>query len=249
MKHLFLSPHFDDAIYSCGGTIYELSQSGHEVIILTLMAGEPTFPIPDTPVLKDNHTRWEVGDNPIIARKQEDITSAKIVGARTQYANLVDCIYRVHDGEALYATEESLWKNVHPQDPARAELNTLKLLEFDSLYAPLGVGEHVDHLIIRDWAWELAQKRKFPVNFYVEYPYLRQKIAVEKAYDAFPLALTTIERPFSAEAMQKKIKAMMAYQSQIKSFWDDESAIAEEVQQTFTKNGQFIEEFAEPHYP
>ncbi len=113
MKHLFLSPHFDDAIYSCGGIIYDLTQQGHQVTIFTLMAGEPTFPLPDTPILKANHIRWQVGDNPTLARKREDKISAEIVGAKTQYADLADCIYRIVDGKALYATEEALWKNIH----------------------------------------------------------------------------------------------------------------------------------------
>lgn len=249
MKHLFLSPHFDDAIYSCGGTIYDFTQQGDEVTILTLMAGEPTFPLPDTPVLKDNHTRWEVGDNPIIARKQEDVTSAKIVGATTLYADLADCIYRVVDGKALYATEQSLWKNIHPQDPAINRLHHLELPDFDILYAPLGVGEHVDHLIIRDWAWQLAQRQELSVKFYVEYPYLRHKSAVKQAYEVFPTVLESFKQQLSQAAMHHKIQAMAAYRSQIKSFWDNADEIADEVRQTFTQNGQYVEEYAEPKFP
>ena len=245
MAHIFLSPHFDDAVYSCGARIYTLTQQGHEVIIFTLMAGEPDFPIPDTPVLRDNHTRWQVGDNPIIARKQEDTQASTILGATTRYLDLADCIYRVDDGEALYPSEDSLWKNIHPNDPAINRLDSLTFSEADILYAPLGVGEHVDHLIVRDWAWKLAQKHAVTVKFYLEYPYLRDTEKVEQAYSAFPTDLNRIKLPFSEKAMQKKIQAMRAYQSQIKSFWADEAEIDNEVRQTFTVNEQFIEEFAE----
>jgi len=244
MKYLFLSPHYDDAIYSCGGTIYELTQEGHDVEILTLMAGVPDLPVPDTPVLKDNHQRWDIGDNPVVIRRKEDEQAASILGAKTRYFDLPDCIYRVADGEALYPTEESLWENVHPDDPAIAALQSLSIENVDMIYAPMGVGLHVDHLIVRNRAWELAQSGAFPVQFYVEYPYLRSRQAVEDAFEYFPAGLTSVKRSFSEIAMQHKIKAMSAYRSQIRSFWADESEIEAEVRQTFTVEGQFIEEYA-----
>ena len=245
MKHLFLSPHYDDAIYSCGGVIYDLVQQGHSVDIFTIMAGVPTIPLPNTPVLADNHQRWKIGDNPVSERRQEDQIASDIIGANTQYADILDCIYRVVDGVACYPTEDSLWKNIHPNDPALRILSGLDVPECDILYAPLGVGDHVDHLIVRDWAWQLAQNKGITVQFYVEYPYLRDEQAVKRAYDAFPAPLQSIDRSFSEIAMHHKVRAMTAYQSQIPSFWDDKNAIDAEVRQTFTKDTRFVEEFAQ----
>jgi LmbE family N-acetylglucosaminyl deacetylase len=161
-------------------------------------------------VLKDNHQRWQVGDNPVSARRQEDQVAAAILGAKTRYIDLPDCIYRVVEGKALYPSEDSLWKHIHPDDPAIAALRSIEFDNPDMLYAPLGVGEHVDHLIIRDWAWVLAQNALFPVQFYVEYPYLRNCKTVETAYHNFSTDLHTIKRKFSEIAMQHKIKAMAA---------------------------------------
>ncbi len=244
MKVLFLSPHYDDAIYSCGATIYDLVQQGHEVEILTLMAGIPSLPLPDTPVLKDNHQRWQAGENPVTARREEDKVALDIVGATSRYLDLPDCIYRVANDTPLYATEESLWKNIHPDDPAPRLLESLRIEDVDIVFAPLGVGEHVDHLIARDYGWQLAQNGIFPVQFYVEYPYLRDKLSVRVAYEAFPAELATMNRQVSEIAMQHKIKAMAAYTSQIKSFWRDASEIDSEVRQTFSMNGQYTEQFA-----
>lgn len=246
MKHLFLAPHHDDAIYSCGGTIYTLVQEGHEVTILTLMAGIPDEPVPDTPVLRDNHQRWDSGQHPLIIRRQEDELAAEIVRASVQHLDLLDCIYRVAASEALYPSEDSLWKDIHPNDPAIKQLTAIKLPEADVIYAPLGVGEHVDHLIVRNWAWKLAQNTDFLVKFYVEYPYLRSQKNVEIAYQAFPTTLQTEQFIFTEIAMQHKIKAMTAYTSQIKSFWSSQAEIASEVRGTFTKDKQFIEAYAVP---
>ena len=243
MKYLFLSPHYDDAIYSCGGTIYDLSQQGYEVEIWTLMAGIPSLPLPDTPVLKDNHQRWQAGDNPVMTRREEDRIASQIVGAKTRYFDILDCIYRLANDSALYATEESLWKNIHPDDPAPQQLEALSVEDVNTLFVPSGVGEHVDHLIVRNYGWQLAQNRSFPVQFYVEYPYLRNKDAIPLAMRAFPLEMELIKRPVSEIAMQRKVRAMTAYTSQIKSFWRDASEIDKEVRQTFSDNGRYVEQY------
>ncbi|MGJ3240673.1 MAG: PIG-L deacetylase family protein [Anaerolineae bacterium] len=245
MKILFLSPHYDDAIYSCGGTIYELSQQGHTVEIITVMAGEPTPPLPDTPVVRDNHQRWQAGGNPIMARRKEDYIATAIVGAQARHLDVLDCIYRTDaEGNALYPNEASLWEVVHPCDDIGSVLNELDLHSTDQLYAPMGVGAHVDHLIVRNWAWQFAQNTSIPVQFYLEYPYLRKHEAINTAYRFFAGGVLTVDRPFSEIAMQHKVQAMTAYRSQIKSFWDDTSAIDAEVRRTFAHGKGFAEVFA-----
>jgi LmbE family N-acetylglucosaminyl deacetylase len=118
-RYLFLSPHYDDVVYSCGATMYLLAQSGAEVLNLTVMAGIPEPPFLDTPVLEDNLARWQAGENPMRTRRTEDQNAAAIIGADTLYMPLLDCLYRVDDaGQALYPTEESLWQTLHPSDPA-----------------------------------------------------------------------------------------------------------------------------------
>jgi LmbE family N-acetylglucosaminyl deacetylase len=234
MTHLFLSPHYDDAVYSCGGMIYELSRQGEEVTILTVMAGRPSLPLPDTPVLKDNHERWQAGHEPIATRRAEDQQAAKILGTKTQYLDIPDCIYRLAKGEALYPSEESLWGNVHADDSALATLQNIDLANVKILYAPMAVGKHVDHQLVRNWAWDIAKTSSQTVKFYQDYPYMRQKEAIDAARLFFdePLLLESIK--ISEQAMQQKISAMAAYVSQIHSFWEDEAAIDSEVRQTFT---------------
>ena len=240
--HLFLSPHYDDAVYSCGGTIYQLTQQGAKVIILTLMSGNPTLPLPDTPIIRDVHQRWQTGDNSVMARRAEDERAVRIIGADVSYTDVPDCIYRVaHSGAALYPTEESLWGVVHPDDPAPDKLRALTLPQPMMIYAPLAVGNHVDHQIVRDWAMALAQQ--YPVRFYTDYPYMREAEKVEQAKSAFTGSLQSEDVLLSPAALTAKIEAMAAYQSQISSFWEDATAIAEDVQRTFTDatTGKIVE--------
>src|SRR6266487_3414977 len=40
-RHIFLSPHFDDAIYSCGGTLGVQVNCGLHPLVITVFAGTP----------------------------------------------------------------------------------------------------------------------------------------------------------------------------------------------------------------
>lgn len=239
MSILFLSPHYDDAVYSCGGSIYELVQRGEDVQILTIMAGIPRLPLPETPILKALRDRWDLGDNEVLARRKEDETAARIVGAKTRYLDIPDCIYRTLEGQALYPSEESLWGEVHPQDPAYTVLANESLEDASLIYAPLGVGRHVDHQLVRSWALKL-QAKGHDVRFYQDYPYLRQHEAVDEALSHFG-AMQAYPIVLSEAAVQAKIAAMAAYASQISTFWANEVAMNAEVRQTFAYEDSYAE--------
>jgi len=246
MTHFFLSPHYDDAVYSCGGLIHQLTQQKQSVIIMTIMAGEASLPLPQTPVIRDNHQRWQAGGNPVIIRRQEDQKAAGILGAKTLYNDLPDCIYRSANKQALYPTEESLWQDVHEADSAFSALQALGL-HFDGveiLYAPLAVGNHVDHQIVRAWAQHLA--RQFPqlrLKFYEDYPYTRHQKAIRHALASLDINLKPEEIILTEADMQAKISAMVCYESQITTFWEDETKVDADVRHTFRNNqsGQYVE--------
>jgi LmbE family N-acetylglucosaminyl deacetylase len=232
MSILILSPHYDDAAYSCGGTIYQLSQQGIDVTMLTVMAGQPSFPLPDTPIVKMLHERWELNDEVVELRHQEDAAAAKILGAKTRYLDIPDCIYRLHEGQSLYPTLDSLWGAVHPQDPAHAVLAQQNLGDVSLIYAPLGVGRHIDHQLVRDWALKL-QASGYELRFYQDYPYLRKREDIDAALSHFG-EMQAYETILSEAAMQAKIASMAAYASQITTFWENETEIDAEVRESFS---------------
>ena len=141
-RHLFLSPHYDDTVYSCAATMYTLAQSGAEVLNLTVMAGLPQPPFPQTPVLADNLTRWQAGEHPMQTRRIEDQNAAGVLGIETLYMPCLDCLYRTDEtGEALYPTEASLWQVAHTADPVAGQLSAfpLAMSRFRRVYAPLAI--------------------------------------------------------------------------------------------------------------
>ncbi|VPT50118.1 N-acetylglucosaminylphosphatidylinositol deacetylase superfamily [Streptococcus pneumoniae] len=40
-KYIFLSPHLDDAIFSCGDYISKLTSEGEIVLVITIFSGYP----------------------------------------------------------------------------------------------------------------------------------------------------------------------------------------------------------------
>lgn len=255
MTHLFLSPHFDDAVYSCGGLIHQLTRAGQRAHVITLMAGEPLGPPPDTPILRDLAARWSLHGNPVAARAAEDRAALDRLGATYTHLGIPDCIYRTADNVALYPTEAALWDHVHPDDDAAAHLNSLTDMITPSVgaatttvYAPLAVGGHVDHLIVNRWAVRLARSNAhLRLRFYTDFPYLRQADAVQAALDRVGVALRPDDVPLADADLTARIHAMRAYTSQISTFWQDSAAMAADVRRSLQRDdGSVVERYWHP---
>jgi LmbE family N-acetylglucosaminyl deacetylase len=236
--HLFLSPHLDDAVLSCGGMIHVLAASGHTVVVYTVMAGRPPRKLADSPILADLHTRWQIAGSPIAERRREDINALRALGAQPRHGTIPDCVYRMTyapggDPLALYPSEESLWHAINPADTAVPLLESMPLLypQADVLHVPLGAGGHVDHLLVRDWGRRLARANPdLTVLYYEEYPYNTQASAAAAALKAYaPDVLEPVLYPLNEAAVLAKIASIAHYKSQISTFWQDASDMARAV--------------------
>jgi len=248
--HVFVSPHFDDAVLSCGGTIHQLVQAGQTVYVMTMMAGLLTTPLPQTPILEDLHQRWQAGENPLLTRQQEDINAIQALKAFYMHIPLTDCVYRVADNVALYPSEESLFGAVHVDDYAPEFLNDIGVIFRESpkiVYIPLGVGHHVDHQIVRDWGLNLlADKPDYvDIKFYAEYPYLNTDNAIDKALDHFSISLMSNNVILDEDNIKAKVDAITHYKSQISTFWKSLEAMESDVRQSSThpQTGDYVERF------
>lgn len=236
MKHLFLSPHPDDAALSCGGRIAHLTQAGEPVEIYTLMAADMPPDTPQGAFVVAHVQRWNLGPDPSPGRRVEDARSAEALGAAIRFGDLVDAIYRVGaDGRLLYPDLPALFGEIAPDDAVRPRIETVaQELEPDViLYAPLGAGHHVDHQAVRDIAlvWH-ALHPAAPLLFYEEYPYtVRDRTAIEAARGLLALEITAEICPVSASALETKIRSIACHASQIPTFWAGVDAMADDVRQ------------------
>jgi LmbE family N-acetylglucosaminyl deacetylase len=235
MQWIFLSPHFDDAAFSCGGLIWERTQAGDAVQILTICAGE--IPPGDLSAFAvELHQRWETGREAIYQRKEEDARACETIGASSHYFPIPDCIYRragvnywqptskpMQDeqprGELLYPASKDLWGPTHPAEnlliQQLGDKLTQELPEAARLVCPLGIGAHVDHRLTRIAA-EMCGR---PLWYYADFPYVQKDPELVDRLSS----QGWLERLFeiSPHGLQAWYEAMAAYQSQISTFWED----------------------------
>lgn len=146
---LFLSPHLDDAVFSCAGLMRELEDQGARVIVATVFTH---------------------GDAGHALRRAEDDAAAALLGFTTVHLGHCDAPFR----EPGYRTFRELLFGWHAEDAAtvaavRADLRGLRG-EHGAMrvFAPLGVGTHVDHRVVHEAAMGDGTDE---VCFYEERPY------------------------------------------------------------------------------
>lgn len=247
-RHVFLSPHLDDAVLSCGGTIHHLARQNEPVIIHNVMAGDPPNPLPDTPLVRELHIRWETDESPSQVRRTEDEAAAAVLGASTAFMNIPDCVYRSANGVPLYPIgDDDLFGDVAPNDPAAAILHETPLPDADYLYVPIGMGNHVDHQLVREWVLAKLASAEMQhavslrnVWFYEEYPYAEdERKAVQTLHSPViaSLKLQPVQKRLSHADFEAKFTALTKYRSQISTFWDDLDTMRSKLLEFMLKTG------------
>jgi LmbE family N-acetylglucosaminyl deacetylase len=226
MRWIYLSPHFDDAVLSCGGLIFDQRRAGEEVEIWTIFAGDPP-PGPLSEFASGNHQLWGVttGEQVVAMRKAEDQAAAAIVGARPVHFGIPDCIYR-RSPEGVYLYTESVFALPHPADkylPRRIAAALKSELEpTDVLVCPLTLGSHVDHILARRAAEFLHR----PLRYYADIPYLLNKPEV---LEPAVRLLESQAFPVSPEGLEAWIHGVEAYKSQVDSLYYGDGTLFEAI--------------------
>jgi len=241
MPWVYLSPHFDDVALSCGGLVWEQAQAGEPVSIWTVCAGDP--PAGDPPAgelsafAQELHTRWMAGTNATAHRKQEDLASCLRLGAATRYFNIPDCIYRRHPltDEFLYTSEAALNGHLHPGDAGVvARLREALMSDIPkgtSLISPLGLGNHVDHQLVREAVNDLGSA----VWYYEDYPYvLRCEGELERLASGGWVRRTF---PISPQGLRAWQDSVAAHASQISTFWPGEAEMRQAIEEQLNRRG------------
>ena len=117
MRWIIISPHFDDAVLSCGGLIWESARRGRTVEIWTIFAGYPS-PGPLSELAARIHAQWGTGDarQTVDLRRAEDRAAAALVGATARHFSNPDCIYRT-DGAGSFLYTEDVFDPPHRRGP------------------------------------------------------------------------------------------------------------------------------------
>jgi len=219
-RHIYFQPHFDDAALSAGGAIALQHETGQRPLIVTVFGGIPPAGTPISSYAQQVQQRMGLGGDAAEAarkRRAEDAAAAEILGADTLWLDYLDAIYR--GSPPLYTTEEQLFGEVNAADLALdAELAGIfgqiaERTPLAALYAPLGVGGHVDHVLCCSAADRLAQ-RKLNVKFYEDVPYVTQPGALAARQHQLNIAMEP-ELVEVSGMIPTKLEAVAAYTSQV----------------------------------
>jgi LmbE family N-acetylglucosaminyl deacetylase len=179
------------------------------------------------------HAGWGNPKDAIATRQAEDQAAMAVLGVDYLRLNFTDCIYRGHpdQGQWFYNNDDELFGQVHPEDMFLAGKIVEALIELvpagenTLLYAPLGVGHHVDHQLAHAAAWQL-NRQGWKIAFYEDYPYAdpySRFAAQGRDYASLTATLTARQKAnlqprlcvFSEADLQAKIDSISAYASQV----------------------------------
>ena len=217
---IYLSPHLDDAVLSCGGRIWQQAAAGAPVRVLTVFAGVPRPDQAQSAFAKELHQRWSAPWDAVATRLREDHEALMLLGSESIRWDYKDCIYRQElDGSYAYPDEDALWGPMAPSDAAmvrelRDRMAGLPASWGKVLCVPLGAGRHIDHRIVRGAAEGSGQH----LLYYEDFPYARDAATVIQATTAGMWKSEIV--PLTEQALEMKVAAIASYRSQISSFWD-----------------------------
>ena len=234
--HLYLSPHLDDAVLSCGGLIAQQVRAGERVLVLTVFAGDPP-PGELSPFAGLLAALWGADEDPVALRRAEDRAAVERLGAAWEHWEYPDCIFRraAGTGEPLYPTQEAIFGDVHPAERTALTEELAGRLEAycaarrpATVYSLLTAGHHVDHQLLQ-WAARRLAAQGWHVRHYEDYPYVAEPGRLAAALDeAGGEWQPEIER-LTPEALLAKLDAVALYRSQMTTLFGDEEAMREHV--------------------
>jgi len=218
MRYIYFSPHLDDAVFSCGGIIAQQVGQGKSVEVWSFFTADP--PQSDlTPFARILHKRWGKSGNPYQVRRKEDMEACTLLSVNFRHYGFLDCIYRRYPSNKTPVVKKTadLFKPVREKETELIAIITHSLKRHlhleDVIFLPLGVGSHIDHLLVRNLAGYLINEKLY----YPDYPYA----AKVKSIDDLELPQDAIAHHYLLTDSELKFwqNSAECYQSQVSSFW------------------------------
>lgn len=152
MRHVILSPHFDDAIFSCYSVL-----KNKDVLVINVFAGAPLHPKYKLWDLICGHINSTVMMN---HRTNENKEVFDELGVK--FVNLDNLENQYTKSRNIKFIEDSIRKNLEKDDV---------------IYAPIAkskIYKHPDHLLVRSIANNLS--KEYQVKYYLDLPYMNPRL-------------------------------------------------------------------------
>jgi LmbE family N-acetylglucosaminyl deacetylase len=229
---IYLTPHLDDAALSGGGNIHHLTAVGKQVLIVTIMAGDPPPNVVYSDFARELHERWQLAAEAAAMRRQEDAAASQILGAEFVHWSIPDCVYRMNPetGLPLYPTWADVITAVHPAESQLIQTLAAQFAQLppaDQVIAPLGVGNHADHLVTRQAA-EVCFGSK--LWYFEDYPYVQTNGAITAVIPVNSPHWHAHTTTLRVTDLRAKANAIATYTSQVSTFFEDYQDLTEQIQ-------------------
>lgn len=207
---LFISPHLDDVIFSCGGTLAKMRGEGWRTILCTVFTKSVANPQGFALACHLDKNLAPEADY-MKLRRSEDCRAAKILDvSEILHLNFPEAPHRgYHSAPELFddlKPHDEIWKSVAEHFELLDDIHQPAVV-----FAPQGIGNHCDHRQTIDAALEVFAEEK--IKWYYDTPYIiRQPDA--KNYHRLPSNMRPL-RVGITEFLNDKIEACAQYATQI----------------------------------
>lgn len=207
---LAVSPHLDDAAFSCGGTLATLARAGWQVVLATLFTRSVDDPRGFALACQlDKGFGAEV--DYMALRRAEDGAAAAALGLQAPvHVPLPEAPHRGYD------TAAALFGPLRPDDAVaddlrRAVLDLVAAHAPDLILAPQAIGGHVDH---RQTVRALEGVPQ-PILWWRDFPYVAREAAPAEPFGTRMAALPVWTSVLDEAAQATRLRACAAYGSQL----------------------------------
>ncbi|OGM25278.1 hypothetical protein A2715_04505 [Candidatus Woesebacteria bacterium RIFCSPHIGHO2_01_FULL_39_32] len=224
---LFISPHFDDAALSCGGLISYLSDKTKVVVVNVFTeANEPPYTLSTKVFL--GRCGYKNAKKLFEQRKLEDSLSFKNLKVQIINLGFVDALWRkdANVGLLIKFLGRFIPEIIHVYKTGRLHVLKGKVSEKDDqimlqikkrisdivrgenavLFLPLSIGNHVDHVIVKDVCSQLNLTKVF----WLDYPYSLKSKVTNGFWDKYKFNTLSFN-----ENQDDRMKLIKGYKTQI----------------------------------
>jgi LmbE family N-acetylglucosaminyl deacetylase len=225
LKILVLSPHRDDAAFSLSIAITNWLTARHSVTVLNVFTRSRYAPFSDAAFVHENDELSYVSamrlreDEHFLRRITQDLPKGLKANLHMVDLNLKDAPIRLR-----CSFEELSDISVNPADPSiekirKALTKQSEAKAMEALVLPAALGNHIDHLTVREAAMPLTTV--LPSAFYEDLPYAATHPSAATDLDRLRDAAATLKGPLSPvicqieSAVEFKRRLVLGYASQI----------------------------------
>lgn len=220
----FISPHLDDAVLSCGSLLHHLADKT-KITVITIFTQDSGPPF--TKFVKDfiRSSGFRNSSTFYKQRRTEDKSTIQLISSTINFHHLgfIDAAWRKKFAIVnLYPDPNYLLSGqMNRKDKNLIHLIRNKLLPLfpikndnNFIFIPLGIGNHIDHLITRD----VCQTISSNCIYYADFPYI-----LNNSPDSSYLKRYHLRKYYWSKNLKKKKKLILSYKTQIKALFPNGS--------------------------